>query len=208
MMTYDLFAEQGNPSSNKTEIEMPNADVCFYSTLFSHDEAEKFFESLKKTIAWKQEQISFYGKVHDIPRLTAWHGNANKIYTYSGIKVQSIPWTPILLQIKERIENVSQLTFNSVLLNLYRSGKDGVSWHSDDEPELGKNPPIGSVSFGATRVFQLKHKNLNNEKREIQLSSGSYLLMKGETQHHWLHQIPKRRNLTEERINLTFRIIT
>ena len=117
-------------------------------------------------------------------------------------------WIPTLLSIKSRIEEVTQAKFNSVLLNLYRCGKDGVSWHSDDEPELGKNPIIASVSFGEARRFQLRHKlDKSLDKVEITLTHGSLLIMKGSTQHFWQHQIPKTAKSLRERINLTFRII-
>ena len=112
-----------------------------------------------------------------------------------------------MLKIREKIEKISKTKFNSVLLNLYRSGADSVSWHSDDEPELGQNPVIGSLSLGETRQFQMKHKYDHNLKQKFLLQHGSFLLMRGKTQHNWLHQIPKRKNLKGERINLTFRTI-
>lgn len=121
--------------------------------------------------------------------------------------MHSSPWTPALLQIREKIENVSRIEFNSVLLNLYRSGADGVAWHSDDEPELGQNPVIGSVSLGAARTFHLKHRFIKNKKQKIVLEHGSYLLMKGKTQHQWRHQIPKSKKNMGARINLSFRVV-
>ena len=152
-------------------------------------------------------EYPIYGKEIDLPRLTAWYGDEGKNYSYSGIKVVPMKWTPTLLEIKSKIELVSGVIFNSVLLNYYRTGKDSVSWHSDDEPELGKNPPIGSVSFGAKRPFQLKHIENKNLKGTVELTNGSFLLMKGPTQHFWQHQIPKTTKQIGERINLTFRII-
>ena len=200
----DLFSN--NPNSY-SKIDLINADISLYSNLFSPKEADDFFEILKKIIAWKQEKIEIFNEIHDIPRLTAWYGEPNQTYVYSGIEVKSIPWNKPLLHIKEKIEALSNIQFNSVLLNIYRSGADGVSWHSDDEPELGRNPSIGSVSFGESRPFQLKHKSLDNTKQKIILEHGSYLLMQGETQHHWLHQIPKSKKEMGERINLTVRVI-
>ena len=126
---------------------------------------------------------------------------------YSGITVEPKPWTPILSEIKTRVEEVSNVTFNSVLLNYYRNERDSVSWHSDDEPELGENPIIGSVSFGDVRTFQLRHKTDKSLKISKELPDGSYLLMAGSTQHHWEHQIPKRTRQIGPRINLTFRVI-
>ena len=201
----DLFSN--TTSNNFININIPDGDVSICLNLFSAQESEKFFEVLKNEIAWKQEQINFFGKTHDIPRLTAWYGDLGKSYSYAGISVEPSSWTDTLLQIKEKIESVSNVKFNSVLLNRYRSGNDGVSWHSDDEPELGVNPIIGSVSFGQSRPFHLKHKDLEGVKEKVTLEHGSYLLMKGETQHKWLHQIPKSKKEMGERINLTFRII-
>jgi len=201
----DLFSN--TTSNNFININIPDGDVSICLNLFSAQESDKFFEVLKNEIAWKQEQINFFGKTHDIPRLTAWYGDLGKSYSYAGISVEPSSWTDTLLQIKEKIESVSNVKFNSVLLNRYRSGNDGVSWHSDDEPELGVNPIIGSVSFGQSRPFHLKHKDLEGVKEKVTLEHGSYLLMKGETQHKWLHQIPKSKKEMGERINLTFRII-
>src|SRR5262249_24736355 len=150
-----------------------------------------FLQKLMETINWKQEKIKLYGKPIDLPRLTAWYGDEGKSYTYSGIKVDPEPWTADLLDIKQEIETVSGTSFNSVLLNLYRGELNSVAWHSDDEPELGTNPVIGSVSFGATRSFQLRHKQNKKLRVNINLTHGSYLLMKGPTQHCWQHQVPK-----------------
>jgi alkylated DNA repair dioxygenase AlkB len=201
----DLFLNSG--SNSPIDFDFQDADISIFLNLFSIQESDNLLETLKTEIDWKQEQIKFFGKTHDFPRLTAWYGDAGKTYTYAGIMFEPSPWTSILLKIKSKIEEVSNVQFNSVLLNLYRSGNDGVSWHSDDEPELGVNPIIGSVSFGESRPFQLKHKYLEGIKQKIILEHGSYLLMKGETQHKWLHQIPKSKKEMRERINLTFRVI-
>lgn len=202
---HDLFSKIS--SEDSISLEMEDADIKHFPSLFSSQEADDLFSTLRNEIEWRQEQIKFYGQIHDLPRLTAWYGDPNKTYKYSGIEVNSTPWTPTLLLIKNKIESVSNVQFNSVLLNLYRSGADGVSWHSDDEPELGVNPVIGSVSLGEPRSFQLKHKTNNDLKQKIILEHGSYLLMQGETQHHWVHQIPKSKKNMNERINLTFRVI-
>lgn len=207
-MNDDLFSDGNDDSDDFKKIIMPDAEVYLYSSLFSLQEANSLHDTLKKEIVWKQEQIKLYGQVHNIPRLSAWYGEPNKSYVYSGIKVESSPWTSTLLQIKKKIEKVSGVHFNSVLLNLYRSGSDGVSWHSDDEKELGENPVIGSVSFGEPRTFQLKHKFKIDQKKKIVLGHGSYLLMRGSTQHQWVHQIPKSKKMMSERINLTFRIVS
>jgi len=200
----DLFSSQ--ESNEPQKLNIIDGDIDYFPNLFTASESDNFFEKLKTDINWVQEEISFYGKTHNLPRLTAWYGDSDKRYTYSGITVNALPWSSLLLDIKEKIESVSNIAFNSVLLNFYRDGNDGVSWHSDDEKELGENPIIGSVSFGEIRPFQLKHKFLD-EKIKIELNHGSFLLMKGETQHNWVHQIPKTKKQIKERINLTFRII-
>ena len=183
----------------------------FYVSIrtFSHQKRGRlFFSQLKERVKWQQEEIKLYGRKILLPRLTAWFGDEGKTYMYSGITVEPEPWTPTLLEIKSRIEEVSDVTFNSVLLNYYRNERDSVSWHSDDEPELGKNPTIGSVSLGDVRTFQLKHKTDKSLNISRDLPDGSYLEMAGSTQHHWLHQIPKRTRKIGPRINLTFRIIS
>lgn len=153
--------------------------------------------------------MRFYGKEIDIPRLTAWYGDPGKSYTYSGISMPPLPWTETLRAIKSRIEGVVHAGFNSVLLNCYRSGKDGVSWHSDDEPELGPQPIIGSLSLGGTRVLQLRHKIRKYLPRvELALGAGSLLVMRDQTQRYWQHRIPKTKKSVAPRINLTFRVIS
>lgn len=203
-MRQQLFPENPNEAE---EIPIKDGELRLYPNLFSPEESEVFFTQLKEKIKWKQEEIKIHGKIIPIPRLTAWFGDAGKTYMYSGITVEPEPWTPTLLKIKSKIEEVSNVTFNSVLLNYYRNERDSVSWHSDDEPELGKNPVIGSVSFGDVRTFQLKHKTDKTLKINKDLPDGSYFEMAGSTQHHWLHQIPKRTRKIGTRINLTFRII-
>ena len=187
---------------------MPDGEVAIYRNFFNKVESDQIFQALLSKIKWRQDKMKLYGKEFELPRLTAWYGDDGKSYTFSRIPMNPDAWTHTLLSVKSRIEEVTQAKFNSVLLNLYRSGKDGVSWHSDDEPELGKNPIIASVSFGETRRFQLRHKlDKSLDKVEITLTHGSLLIMKGSTQHFWQHQIPKSAKSLRERINLTFRII-
>ncbi|MEG4282072.1 alpha-ketoglutarate-dependent dioxygenase AlkB [Microcoleus sp. A006_D1] len=184
-----------------------DGEVILYPFLFSSTESDQLFLDLNDSVKWKQDIIHLFGKTMPLPRLTAWYGDEGKSYTYSGIEQHPEPWNSTLKSIKSKVEEISEVTFNSVLINLYRDGKDSVSWHSDDEPELGKNPIIASVSFGATRRFSLKHKISKKDKVDIDLPNGSLLLMKGETQHYWQHQIPKNYKLLDRRINLTFRVI-
>jgi alkylated DNA repair dioxygenase AlkB len=188
-------------------LAMPDAEVLFYSDCFSPAESAELFQTLMESIQWKQDNLNLYGKTIAVPRLTAWYGDTGNSYTYSGIAQQPLPWTATLLTIKTQVEAAAGVPFNSVLLNQYRDGADSVAWHSDDEPELGANPVIASVSFGATRVFQFKHKHDSDQRLSLELTPGSLLLMRGATQHFWKHQIPKTKKLCGPRINLTFRVI-
>ena len=207
----DLFSNDDLFSTDEVKkkvFDLPDAEVVLYENLFTKEESNKLFKSLIETIQWQQDQIKFYGKLIDLPRLTAWYGVNDKPYTYSGIPMNPNPWNEDLLFIKKRIEKKANVDFSSCLLNYYRNGKDSVNWHQDNEKELGQNPVIGSVSFGETRPFQLKHLDREDlEKVDIHLSHGSFLLMKGTTQHYWKHQIPKTTRDIKARINLTFRII-
>jgi len=188
-------------------LDMPDAEVLLFPGFFPAVEADALFAVLTTNIAWRQDKIMMYGREIDQPRLVAWYGDAGKSYTYSGITLTPQPWTPELLQIRQRVEPVAGVAFNSVLLNLYRSERDSVGWHSDDEPELGTNPVIASVSFGAARAFQFKHKTDPQLRAAVDLTHGSLLVMRGTTQHFWKHQIPKSTRPHAPRINLTFRII-
>ena len=190
-------------------IPMPSTEqLQYHPHLFDSQEQSLLMNALQEEIPWKQEHIKLFGKTHPTPRLTAWHGDTHCVYKYSGVVNQPFPWTPSLLIIKTRIESLSNgTTFNCVLLNFYRDGSDKMGWHSDDEKELGPNPSIASVSFGATRRFDFKHKTEAHNKFSIHLESGSLLLMQGDMQHHWLHQIPAQKRIQEPRINLTFRYI-
>ncbi|MGD2181846.1 alpha-ketoglutarate-dependent dioxygenase AlkB family protein [Lusitaniella coriacea] len=196
-----------NTKQSGKVILSTDGEVILYENFFTAKESDRLFNNLHSHIQWQQDTIQMFGKSIPLPRLTAWYGDEGKSYNYSGIKQYPKPWIPELSLIKNRIEQVVKVKFNSVLLNLYRNGKDGMDWHSDDEPELGKNPIIGSVSLGGTRRFLLKHKKMKVQKVETELSHGSLLLMCGETQHHWQHRVPKTAKTVEPRINLTFRII-
>jgi len=187
---------------------MPDGDVLLFEHLFDRAESDRLYQKLHTTIQWQQDKIELYGRTIDLPRLTAWYGDPGKSYTYSGILMRPHAWTRHLLRIKKRIEEEVEVEFSSVLLNLYRTGRDSVGWHSDNERELGRNPVIGSVSFGETRMFQMRHLTRKKLSRvEIPLGHGSLLLMKGTTQHYWEHQVPKTAQTVEPRINLTFRVI-
>ena len=169
-------------------LPMPDAKVSFFNNFFDLQKSDEIFQILLNEVNWRQDRIKLYGKEIDLPRKTAWYGDRDKSYTFSGIRLNPEPWTPVLLYVKQRIEEVAAVRFNSVLLNLYRHGNDGVSWHSDAESELGDNPVIGSVSFGETRRFMFRHRQDQALKKEVELTNGSFLLMAGETQHFWQHQ--------------------
>ena len=194
---------------NLTSTEnIADGQVIIYQHFFDKKTSDRFFLELLNDINWQQDKIRIFGKEVNLPRLTAWYGDPGKSYTYSGITMNPDLWSLNLLAIKERIEETVQVNFNSVLANLYRNGQDYVSWHSDDEKELGKNPTIASISFGATRRFLLRHKsNKNLETVDLSLGHGSLLIMKGSIQHYWKHQVPKTAKVKTERINLTFRVI-
>ena len=190
------------------KYDLPDADIILYNSFFTKTESDLLYKKLIENIKWEQHEITIFGKTMNQPRLTAFYGDNNKDYSYSGIRLKPIAWNEDLMLIKSRLEKTTNETFSSVLLNYYRDGRDSMGWHADDEKELGKNPVIASVSFGSTRKFQLKHNSRKDVKKiDIDLSHGSFLLMKGTTQHHWKHQIPKSTKSIAPRINLTFRLI-
>lgn len=179
-------------------------EAILYPGLFTHSESDDLFSRLQHEIEWKQEPIQLFGKTIMQPRLTACYGE--KAVAYSGIVMEVYPWNSLLLQIKQRVEAESQTEFNSVLLNNYRNGNDSMGWHRDNEPELGRNPVIASVTFGATRKFLLRTYAGKDNQVAVELTHGSLLLMKGECQHVWQHSLPKVKH-AGPRINLTFRRI-
>jgi len=196
-----------NITNDKTEkVSILNGEYIYMPNFFEKTESNRYFQVLKNNVIWEQKSMSMYGKQVLSPRLMAWYGANNKTYSFSGITLSPHSWTKEQLEIKNKIEPIAKTCFNSVLLNLYRNGNDSVSWHTDAEKELGINPIIASVSFGATRKFQLRHLH-TKEKIELKLTHGSLLIMRGELQHFWQHQIPKTSQKVTERINLTFRTI-
>ena len=185
-------------------VPLPDAEVYFAPEFIPVSERDVYFGKLIEEVNWQQESIKLFGKLQPMPRLTAWYGD--KGYTYSGLKNKPQPWLPILLELRERVQEASGQKYNSVLLNLYRNGQDSMGWHADNEQELGQEPSIASLSFGGERRFALKHRTRKDVAPvRITLSHGSLLLMQGPTQHHWLHHIPKTARAVQPRINLTFR---
>lgn len=160
-----------------------------------------------KNIEWEHDRLLMYGREVYLPRYSAWYGDNNKPYTYSGLTLQPKKWNKGLSYIKEKVSRVAQVEFNSVLMNWYRDGEDYISWHSDAEKELGRNPVIASVNFGEARDFLIRRNDDKAEKLVIPLGHGTLLIMKGELQHYWEHSVPKRTKIEKGRINLTFRVI-
>ena len=189
----------------KQRVSLPHAGIAHLCGALTASDADRYFAELLENTPWQQEQVQMFGEMIDIPRLTAWYGDSGHGYVYSGIAMNPLPWTDCLQEIKTKVEELAETTFNSVLLNLYRTGSDSVAWHADDEPELGAEPIIGSISLGATRKFHLKNRDNPAETISLNLEHGDVVIMRGSTQRHWLHQVPKTKKPVGPRINLTFR---
>ena len=188
-------------------LDLPDADVRLWPQALPPGDADQRFSALRSRIDWQQEDILIFGERRRVPRLVAWHGDPGTTYVYSGTVHEPVPWTADLQWIRARVEALTGQRYNGVLLNLYRDGRDGMGWHADDEPELGRNPVIASVSLGATRRFCLRHRRRKDLKLDLRLPHGSLLCMSGATQHHWVHALPKTRRPVGERINLTLRLV-
>jgi alkylated DNA repair dioxygenase AlkB len=180
-------------------------DIVIKPDFFTAGESARIFEQLKAQIGWRQDVMRFGRREVLQPRLTAWYGDEGKTYVYSGIRNHPLPWTPALFALKAKAEGFADSAFNSVLLNYYRDAGDSVGWHADNEPELGRRPVIASLSFGATRTFELR-KRTTGKVGKLPLTSGSILVMRDTTQHDWVHRVPKEPG-SASRINLTFRFI-
>ena len=221
-----------NNELNVFEINIPNGKLIYAEHYFdkkTSDRSLEYFlendsfdwqtanwreydkEQLAKVkfnnINWQHDKLNMYGKEVFLPRYSAWYGNSDKPYTYSGLTLQPNTWNKGLLFVKDQIDKVANVQFNSVLMNWYRDGEDYINWHTDAEKELGKNPVIGSVNFGATRRFIIRRNDNHKVKIEFPLKHGSLLIMSGELQHHWQHSVPKEKKVKQTRINLTFRRI-
>lgn len=155
-------------------------------------------------LPWQSNTIRVFGVEHVEPRLVSWHGDPGAAYSYSGLQMTVNEWTPLLLELRGICERLAGTSFNSVLVNLYRDGNDKVGWHADDEPELGPEPVIASLSLGATRRFRFRHRE-TGETVSTELGSGSLVVMSGLSQKCWVHEVPRQKRVTAPRINLTFR---
>ncbi len=206
MTNYFLMAQLS--FFNDTEsLLFPENLLEYHPHFLAGNEAIELMEKLIATVPWQQPYIKMYDKYLLTPRLTAWYGDQNSSYKFSGTKFDPIPWTEELLALKNKIAAFTNLQFNSVLLNYYRNGNDSVAWHADDEKELGERPHIASLSLGQARQFDFRHKQNHQQKYGLKLENGSLLLMKGGLQHDWEHRIPKSTKPMEARVNLTFRVI-
>ncbi len=188
-----------------THIPLRDGELRWYPGYLDRTEAQRLFLLLKKRIEWRQDYLYIAGRTLPIPRLQAWYGE--KGYAYSGLALPPNSMLPEMKELAGVLEELLGMPFNSVLANLYRDGNDSVGWHSDDEPELGVNPCIASLSLGADRRFQLRHKRDSSQRLSLDLTHGSLLVMGAQTQHHWRHQLAKTRRQVGARINLTFRYI-
>ncbi len=179
----------------------------YHKAVLDRQKSAGLLQVLIHTIDWERKTIKMYGKEHFMPRLMAWYGESGKTYAFSGTTYVPKPFTAELTEIKQLVETIAGLKFNSVLINYYRDGNDSMGWHADDENELGQNPVIASLSLGQERRFDIRNKKDHKNKFSVLLESGSLLLMKGDMQHHWEHSIAKTKKPMEARLNLTFRQI-
>ena len=196
-----LFDE---PLMQPQELLPYDGSALYRAGFFNSAECEQMFRSINDETPWEARNIILFGKEVPQPRLACWYGDL--AYSYSGITLDPRPMTPTLIEVKQRCEEIASARFNSVLVNLYRDGQDSMGLHADDEPELGVEPIIASVSFGGERNFRLRHRQ-SKELQQISLASGSLLVMSGVSQECWMHDVPKTKKFVEPRINLTFRYI-
>ena len=188
-------------------LALPGAELALDPDWLPSDRAGALFSALRAEIPWEVHRIRLFGRELDSPRLSCWIGDPGAAYAYSGARFQPRPWPAALLPVRARLHAELGIDFNSVLANLYRDGRDSMGWHSDDESELGPRPVIASLSLGATRRFMLKPRGDPGDKLALDLPSGSLLLMRGDTQRHYRHALPRTARQVGPRINLTFRLI-
>jgi len=195
-------------ASERVRFDAPDSDIALTQQFLPAREAGAFAESLIADADWEQQTLKIFGREVLAPRLSAWYGDPNAGYSYSGLRLEPKPWLPALSELRTRVEHAAGCRFNSVLLNLYRDGRDGIGWHSDDEYELGDSPTIASLSFGGVRRFLLRHRRRRDlAPLELHPGHGSLILMAGATQRCWKHSVPKTARPVEPRLNLTYREI-
>lgn len=206
-LSFQTAVLPSHANSGGERIALRDAELHYVPAFYSSAESQRVMKHLLATVPWQQDTLNFGGRQVLVPRLQAWYGDATANYGYSGLRLTPLPWTSELNTIRTKIEDTFGMRFNSVLLNYYRNGHDSVAWHSDDETVLGPDPVIASLSFGAQRRFELKHRDAKTQKINIELADGSLLLMGSGLQKFWSHQLPKQPWMTEPRLNLTFRLI-
>jgi len=194
-----------SPPDPSVNLLPRDGTVCYYGPILEKREGERYFGVLHDTLAWEHDEVVLFGRRIVTARQVAWYGDEEFAYTYSGTTRRARPWTPELGELRSLVEEQTGDPFNACLLNLYHDGTEGMSWHSDDERELAPGASIASLSLGAARKFSFKHRGDPSLKVSLVLEPGSLLVMRGETQKHWLHALPKAKRITEPRINLTFR---
>jgi alkylated DNA repair dioxygenase AlkB len=182
-------------------------EAIYFGKIFTDIEAQYYLDKLLKNIAWKNDEVTIFGRRIITKRKVSWYGENEIAYTYSHSTKKALPWTKELTELKKVADVYCQTNFNSCLLNLYHNGGEGMGWHSDDEKSIERNSPIASFSFGAERKFLFKHKQ-TKDTRSLLLENGSFLVMKGPTQQYWLHSLPKSKKIIHPRVNLTFRRMT
>lgn len=203
MRTFDLFASAADPQRN---LLPEDGEVYDHGRVYGDDEAPTLFSRLLSEVPWQHDELVIAGKHLVTARQVAWFGDQKKAYHYSGSTKVALEWTPLLTSVKARVEGIVGSSFNACLLNLYSSGDEGMSWHSDDEGALGRLPTIASLSLGAVRRFDFRHKE-KRTKVSVVLDDGQLIVMTGTTQQHWQHALPKTAKVRTPRINLTFRTI-
>jgi len=188
-------------------IPIPDGNLRFEPAWLAPAEADALFATLRATVPWETHRIRMFGREVDSPRLSCWIGDPGASYVYSRTRFEPRPWPAAMQALRPRIDAEAGETMNSVLANLYRDGRDAMGWHSDDEPELGPQPVIASLSLGGTRRFVLRHRRDQDARLALELPHGSLLLMSGDTQAKWRHALPRTARPVTARINLTFRRI-
>lgn len=188
-------------------LQLPGAELSYQPDWLDRATADDWLQRLIEQTPWQQPEVVLFGRQLPVPRLVVWYGDSDARYRYSGMTHQPLPWTPLLAEIRQRLVGSLGQPLNGVLLNYYRDGQDSMGWHSDDERELGAEPLVASLSLGGERRFDLRRKGHTRIEHSLQLAHGSLLVMGGQTQHHWQHQVAKTRKPCAPRLNLTFRLI-
>ncbi len=196
-----------NNNPERLSLNLPDAKISYLPHFLRPEAANSAFTIFLEELDWRQHHVRIFGKLLPQPRLTALYGRNDQAYTYSNLTLNPLKFNPSLLEIHQRLKELTKIDFTHCLANLYRDGNDSMGWHADDEKLLGENPVIASLSLGHARRFQLKHNSDPNIKYQLTLGHGSLLLMEGTTQHFWKHQLPKTKKPIFPRINLTFRTL-